>query len=190
MSIAPVYNEILILQRLQAGEEGAFKEIYERYAPSLSSFAAARLPSLDEAHDIIHDLFVHLWEDRSNINIQVSLRAFLYAAIRYRIIDHIRRNSTRRKYAALVAKMSVHAQEEAESRIYEKELKERLDSAISQLTPRIREVFRLSRFEHLTVAQIADRLNISEQTVKNQLTTALSHLRAHLGKLAFLLWWL
>jgi RNA polymerase sigma-70 factor (family 1) len=186
----PAVNEIQLLERLKAGEEEAFNEIYTTHAPSLTSFAAARLTSLDEANDIIHDLFVHLWQDRESISINVSLRAFLFAAVRYRIIDHIRKNSTRKKYADQLAKMPIHAQEETENKIFEKELREKLDNAMNQLSPRTREVFKLSRFEHLSVKQIAEQMNVSEQTVKNQLTTALAQLRSLLGKVLFVLWWL
>jgi RNA polymerase sigma-70 factor (ECF subfamily) len=186
----PAINESLLLERLKAGEEEAFNEIYNSYAPSLTSFAAARLTSLDEANDIIHDLFIHLWQERENITITISLRAFLFAAIRYRIIDHIRKNSSRKKYAEQIAKMPVHAQEETENKIFEKELREKLDNAINQLSPRTKEVFKLSRFEHLSVKEIAEKMDVSEQTVKNQLTTALAQLRSLLGKVMFVLWWL
>jgi RNA polymerase sigma-70 factor (ECF subfamily) len=186
----PAVNEIYLIERLRAGEEEAFSDIYNTYAPSLTSFAAARLTSLEEANDIIHDLFVHLWQDRENININISLSAFLFTAIRYRIIDHIRKNSSRKKYAEQIAKIPVHAQEETENKIFEKELREKLDHAINQLSPRTKEVFRLSRFEHLSVREIALKMNVSEQTVKNQLTTALAQLRSLLGKVMFVLWWL
>jgi RNA polymerase sigma-70 factor (ECF subfamily) len=171
-------------------ESPAFNEIYNTHAPALTSFAAARLTSLDEANDIIHDLFVHLWQDRENLTINISLRAFLFAAIRYRIIDHIRKNSTRKKYAEQIAKLPIHAQEETENKIFEKELREKLDDAMNQLSPRTREVFKLSRFEHLSVKEIAAKMDVSEQTVKNQLTTALAQLRSLLGKVMFVLWWL
>jgi RNA polymerase sigma-70 factor (family 1) len=190
MQTAPIQNESELLARLKGGDEAAFKTLYDLYAPQLTSFAAARLPSLDEASDIIHDLFVHLWEDREHLSIQVSLKAFLFAAVRYRIIDFVRRNATKKKYADQISKMPLHAAEEAENKIFEKELKEKLNVAMEQLTPRTREVFRLSRFEHLTITQIAQKLDVSEQTVKNQLTTALGQLRALLNKVLFILWWL
>jgi RNA polymerase sigma-70 factor (ECF subfamily) len=85
--------------------------------------------------------------------------------------------------------MPIHIEEEAENKLFEKELRERLDEAINQLPPRTREVFCMSRFEHLNAKEIAERLNLSEQTVKNQLTTALSKLRVLLGKVSFVLWW-
>jgi RNA polymerase sigma-70 factor (family 1) len=190
MTTTPAFNETALLQRLQAGEEEAFSEIYNQFAAPLTSFAAARLTSLEEAHDIIHDLFVHLWQERENITIRVSLAAFLMAAVRYRIIDHIRRNSIKKKYAEQISKMPIHVQEEAENLVYEKELREKLESAIGQLSPRVQEVFRLSRFHHLSNSEIAQKLQTSEQTVKNQICTALAQLRTILGKLQFLLWWL
>jgi RNA polymerase sigma-70 factor (ECF subfamily) len=185
-----VNNEPELLRRLSAGEEMAFKELYEQYASSLISFASARLDSLEEAHDIVQDIFVHLWQDKENINIHLSFRAYLFAATRYRIIDHIRKNGTRKKYAEQIGRMPIHIEEEAENKLFEKELRERLDEAIHQLPPRTREVFCLSRFEHLSAKEIAKRLDLSEQTVKNQLTTALSKLRVLLGKASFVLWWL
>ena len=169
------------------GNEQAFAAIYEQFAPSLISYAAARLTSLEEARDLIHDLFVHLWEERSTMMISHSLRAFLFAAVRYRIIDNIRRNITRREYAdrlqTLQTEMALHSGQELEA----KDLDRTIERAVSQLPPRVQEVYRLSRQQHRTIAEIASELRLSPQTVKNQLTTALSLLRSFLQQLPLIL---
>jgi RNA polymerase sigma-70 factor (family 1) len=182
------YTDQQTIALLKEGSNTAFAEIYETYAPVLISFAAARL-SLEEARDIIHDLFVHLWQERQHLHIQVSLKAFLFAAVRYRVIDRIRRQSTLKKYADQIASLPT-TELTTEEEVYARELEKKLHAAISEMSPRIREVFKLSRFSSLSITEIAEHFQVSEQTVKNQLTTALAHLRARLGKTAFVLWWL
>ncbi|HWK07764.1 MAG TPA: RNA polymerase sigma-70 factor [Puia sp.] len=189
MPTEPRHNEKELFKEFLSGGEEAFTDIYEGYAPSLINYAAARLTSLEEARDIIHDLFVHLWEERDNISITHSLRGFLFAAVRYRIIDHIRRNITRREYVDRLQALSVEMELSNEMELEAKDLNRTIEKAISELPPRVREIYRLSRQQHRTVAEIADELQLSPQTVKNQLTTALSLLRSFLQKLP-LIWWL
>lgn len=182
-------HEKELIQGLLSGGEKAFTAIYELYAPSLINYAAARLASLEEARDIIHDLFVHLWEERDTIGITRSLRGFLFAAVRYRIIDHIRRNSTRREYADRLLTLQKEIEGDNQELVEAKDLDRTLEKAISELPPRVREIYRLSRQQHRSITEIAEELHLSTQTVKNQLTTALSLLRSFLQKLpAF--WWL
>jgi RNA polymerase sigma-70 factor (ECF subfamily) len=179
-----------LLQDLRSGKERAFATIYEKYASSLVDFTASRVASLEEAKDIIHDIFVCLWEERANIHITHSFRAFLFAAARYRIIDHIRHNMTREKYADKLLALSAIESETVENHLAAKELQQTIEEAVNELPPRVREVYRLSRDKHYSIAEIAAELNISPQTVKNQLTTALSHLRTLVKKLSiFLIGW-
>ena len=182
------HKEKELLQGLAAGDETAFAGLYETYAPALIGFAAGRLSSLEDARDIIHDLFIYLWEERATIVIVSSIRAFLFAAVRYRIIDHIRRNSTRREYAGKLQLLQPLLPTDAENILNEKDLRLTIEQAVSQLPPRVREIYHLSRDQHRTVQEIADELQLSQQTVRNQLTTALSHLRSFLGKLPALFW--
>lgn len=185
-----INNEKELLQRLSLGDETAFASIYDLYAPSLISFAGARLISLEEARDIIHDLFVYLWAEREHLIISHSLKAFLFATTRYRIIDHIRRNVKRREYIDKLQLLPESVDGNIDNDLDAKELHLAIEKAVDQLPPRTREIYRLSRHEHLTVAEIAGQLSISEQTVKNQLTTALSHLRSFISRLSVLFWWL
>ena len=179
-----------MLQDLRSGKETAFAAIYEKYASSLVNFTASRLSSLEEAKDIIHDLFIYLWEERANIHITHSLQAFLFAAARYRIIDHIRQNATREKYADKLLALPEAENETIENKLAAKDLEQTIANAVNELPPRVREVYRLSREKQYSIAEIAAELNISPQTVKNQLTTALSHLRSFLKKLSiFFMGW-
>lgn len=171
---------------IRQGSEADFELLYNKYAEELIGFAASRLTSLEEAKDIIHDLFVHFWNDRANIFIRVSVRAFLFSSVKYRIIDHIRRNITRQKYADQLSKLDTSLPAAIE-KLDVKDLQNKIDTAVGYLSPRVQEVFRLSRYENLRPNEIAEKLGISERTVKNQLTTALSFLREKLESLSLFL---
>ncbi|MBN8854867.1 MAG: hypothetical protein BGO55_19800 [Sphingobacteriales bacterium 50-39] len=180
-------EEKTLLQGLHAGDQAAFASLYAHYAPQLIGYAAARLSSLEEARDIIQDLFVYLWDERQNININISLRSYLFTAVRYRIIDHIRHQLTRREYATWAKLLIQRVNAEVEEEVAVKHLNHKLELAVGDLPSRTQEIYRLSRYRHLAVKEIATKLGLSEQTVKNQLTTALSHLRHSWDKLTLLL---
>lgn len=182
MQQLPHQDDSILLQRLQAGDEQAFSEIYNLYAAELIGFTTARICSLEEARDIIHDLFVYLWEERADLSIKISFRAFLFAAVRYRIIDYIRFKDIRKKYADKLTSLPTPCVSAMESELDAKELNQVLSAAVNELSPRVQEVYRLSRKEHLSIREIATQLNLSEQTVKNQLSTAIAQLRALLEK--------
>jgi RNA polymerase sigma-70 factor (ECF subfamily) len=181
------YSDTKLLQSLKSGDQSAFNTLYELYAASLTGYAAARLASLEEARDIIHDLFVYVWDERASITITTSFKSFLFAAVRYRIIDHIRKNITRREYAEMAQRLTADYIASTEDELTAKEIRQTLELAVNNLPSRTKEIYRLSRHRQLAIKEIASRLHLSEQTVKNQLTTALSYLRISLERIAILL---
>lgn len=185
-----VHSDTKLLHLLKSGDQSAFNMLYELYAASLTGYAAARLASLEEARDIIHDLFVYIWDERASITITTSFKSFLFAAVRYRIIDHIRKNITRREYAEMAQRLTADYIASSEDELAAKEISQTLELAVNNLPSRTKEIYRLSRHRQLAVKEIASRLHLSEQTVKNQLTTALSYLRISLERITVLLVWL
>ena len=176
---------------VKKGDAQAFAEIYNRYAESLAGFAASKLYNLDDARDILHDMFVKLWEGREQLNITSTLQSYLFAIIRHRIIDKIRKNITREEYAAMAQSLTAVYDAGIDKQVEAKELKQTIDKSLDQLSPRVKEIYKLSREEGLSNHEIAERLNLSEQTVKNQLSAALKHLRGSLsdiGIVAFVMW--
>lgn len=185
-------TDLKLADLLAKDDEAAFVEIYKRYADSLTGFASSKLFSMEDAKDIIHDIFVKLWEDRKQLNITSGLKAYLFTIARYRIIDKIRRNITREEYAVMLQSLANAYQPDVEQIIAAKELTQAIQHTLDELSPKVKEVYRLSREEHLTISEIAKKLGSSEQTVKNQLSTALKHLRQSLPSLSAsaLLFWL
>ena len=171
----------VLLRGLQNNSEQAFERIYNQYSAELIAFAAKRLESLAEAKDILQDVFVDLWTRRSTLHIHTSLRAYLYTTMRYKVIDHIRRNVRGEYYARMVESIAIQSDNSTLEQILYEDMNALVESEIDKLPGRTREVFLLSRYQHLTIREIAEEMQVSEQTVKNQLTTALHRLRPALG---------
>ncbi|TDQ08658.1 RNA polymerase sigma factor [Pedobacter metabolipauper] len=177
-------TDLQLADLLQEDDQTAFAEIYNRYAERLTGFASSKLYNLDDARDIIHDVFVRLWEERKQLTINRNLEAYLFTIVRYRIVDKIRKNITREDYMEMVLALQTSPGSDVEQQIAAKELKQQIDGALDKLSPRVKEIYHLSREENLSISEIAVKLDLSEQTVKNQLTFALKHLRTSLTYLS------
>lgn len=169
-----------LIEEFRNGDEEAFAKIYEHYAESLIAYGANRVESIEEAHDIIHDLFVNLWEKRASLTIQQSLKAYLFTALHRRIINHYRKNTYRAVYAEQLQRMEHQYLQGPDKELEAKEMRALVESAVDTMPAKMREIYRLSRDEHLTIKQIAEKLNIAEQTVKNQLHRAITIIRARM----------
>ncbi|MCS4226988.1 RNA polymerase sigma-70 factor [Sphingobacterium sp. BIGb0165] len=166
-------NDISLFHAFKAGNDDAFSKIYQLYAEPLIDYASRKVKSMDEARDLIQDLFIYLWEKRTDLNINQSLRAYLFRSLNRRILNYYRRNNTREEYASYLLKME-HAVSNPDHSVELKDLQHNIQFAISKMPNKVREIYRLSREEYMSIKEIAQHLNLSEQTVKNQLTSALS----------------
>ena len=187
MSLYTQLSDVELIALLKKEDRSAFAEIYRRYARKLTDFASTKLYSLDDVSDLIQDLFIGIWTDRHKLSVHSTLQSYLFTAVRYKVIDKIRRNVTREEYAMIVQSLSTYPDYHPETELEAKDLKNIVDQAIEKLSPRTKEIYKLSRDEYQSVAEIARKLNISEQTVKNQLTAAMKSLRETLHKLSVLL---
>lgn len=193
MTARNTLTDLQLIDLLKDDDDAAFAEIYKRYAKSLTDFTASKLFNLEDAQDIIHNLFVRFWEDRKQVNITSNLKTYLFTITRHRIIDKIRRNITREEYAAMLQSLTNAYQPNIEQQIAAKELQRTIEDSLNELSPKVKEIYRLSREENLSIPEIAKKLELSEQTVKNQLSTTLSHLRKSVSVISvsiLSLWWL
>ncbi len=162
----------------------AFNEIYERYWLNLYLSAFKRLKSRDDSKDLVQDLFFSLWLKRHSLLISNSLSSYLFTAVKYKVINHIESNIVKGAYLDSLDKALIEYDNSTNEMIISRDLEEFIDVGINKLSPKMKEVFELSRRENLTINQIADRLNISEQTVKNQISKALKILRLHVSDIS------
>lgn len=173
------YTDQELLLLLQQDSVNAFNVIYERYSQPLYLYILSKIDGAEAGKDVLQDLFTSLWERRHSISINESLKSYLYQSARHKIIDIYRKNSTYRKYLQqLIEHFDVQPGGIAEL-VDSKARTQDVFQTINHLPERMKEIFMLSRVEHQTVEQIAVRLGLSQQTVKNQITKALKILRAN-----------
>lgn len=183
-----LYDDGKLASLLREGDKTAFEEIYHRYHGLLYVFAYNRLRDREEAKDIVHELFLKLWNDRTNLVATGSLSAYLYTAVRNRIINRITRQRVADRYIdSFLSYMGQVDRQAADHLVRQHDLQAFIQAEIDKLQPRMREVFLLSRNTHLSRKEIAEQLGISEETVKSHMHQALKILKAKFGGLFFLL---
>ena len=172
-------SDVQLIGLLKADDEVALTIIYKRYWASLFSAAYNILKDRQSCEDIIQELFIKLWDCRAEVQISVSLKAYLYASVRYGVYRQIKTGSVRSEiFDDLIERLHTPT---AYGSIEHKELLLQIDRVIDTLPDKCREVYKLSREECLSHKQIAMQLNISTKTVENHLTKALRELRGSLG---------
>ena len=177
-------SDVQLIDWLKSGDESALTAIYKKYWQQLFLSAYNVLKDKQACEDVIQELFIKIWNSRDNIEIVVSLKAYLYASIRYEVYRQIRVGvATSDVFDALANRLKSPATHE---NLEYKELVSQVNSVVETLPEKCREVYKLSREEYLTHKQIASRLNISTKTVENHLTKALKQLRTSLGTLFLL----
>lgn len=173
------HSDAMLLQGIRQGDAAAFKVLYDRYWQRLYVKACARVDR-NEAKDIVQEVMTTLWRRRNDVFTfeDGEIGRYLFTAVKYRVISHYAYGAG----AAVIPNADVFELPAVEaaaasSSLEAKEFSEFIETEIRALPPRMQEIFRLSREEELSIADIARRLNLSEQTVKNQLTEALRRLR-------------
>ncbi|GGC48382.1 DNA-directed RNA polymerase sigma-70 factor [Parapedobacter defluvii] len=173
---------------LRKGDGAAFAEIYQRYSPVLYRHAYNKLRDKEEVRDLIQELFINLWDRRQDIVLASSLSSYLYGAVRNRVINVFAHQKVEERYLASLVDFVEADQVTADQWVRERELRAQIERAVASLPRKMREVFELSRIEHLNHKEIAERLDISDQTVNKQVKNALRILRSKLGAFLFSFW--
>jgi RNA polymerase sigma-70 factor (ECF subfamily) len=169
-----IHTDETLLSLVADGDKDAFTMLYRRYWESLFATAAKALRSKTDAADLVQDIFLSIWNRRHDLRITGSLAAYLHTSVKYKVIKYIEKNITRRDYLVLLTDVLVNYQPpDVESQLQIKELQTVIQSAVSQMPNKMREVYQLSRKHHLTHREIAERLDISDETVKKHIQHAL-----------------
>lgn len=170
-----------------------YQHLYLEYAPMLLRFAR-KFVSDFFAEDIVHDVFLKLWDKQVFLLPEEDIRRILYVAVRNACLDHLRRLNMEQEiidHRAVQLKLDeLDFFESSDELFMRKDLLNILMSKVKELPERSQEIFRLSYLEGLKAAEIADRLGISVRTVENLLYRSLVSLRkscSHLFWIIFML---
>jgi RNA polymerase sigma-70 factor (family 1) len=178
-----LYDDIILIELVKCDNNMiAFNELYCRYWEMLYDIACKKLKDKEDAKDIVHDIFLQLWNNRISLNIYSSFSGFLFITLKNKIIDKQRLTANRLNKINEIANGSTIYQDTVYDQVYYNELNSFLNQQVDQLPEKMKEIYRMSREENLTIEEISGRLSISTQTVKNKLSTAIKRLRQKISQ--------
>lgn len=172
-------NEQELVQALQNGDERAVETLFKSLYQRLCNYANTILNDIYESEEVVQQVFVQLWEKRETMEITTSVQSYLFRAVRNTSLNKIKHEKVRRIYAEEVSALAQQS-EPATVTSFHNELQNQIHVAIESLPEQCRLVFKLSRFEELKYAEIAEQLGISLKTVENHMGKALKLMREQL----------
>jgi RNA polymerase sigma-70 factor (ECF subfamily) len=165
-----------LVRLLQQKDERAFKLIFDRYYRPLTLFAMKYVGEVEEAKEITQELFIRLWSRQSLLDIQFSLKTYLYRGVRNACLNYLETNKVAQQRLQDYRSPERTA-DNALEHMMAAEQEALLMNAIDNLPEKCRQIFFLSRNEKLSNQAIATRLGVSVKTVEAQITIALKRLR-------------
>lgn len=181
-------TDIELASFMKGGSSEAFEEIFRRYNRLLYTHAYNKLRDREEAKDIVQEVFANLWSKSQQYELSTTnLSGYLYASVRNRIFDILSKKRSASNYLLSLQDYIDQHDLQTDHRVREQQLQGIIEKAIDSLPPRMKLVFELSRKEHLSHKEIAQQLNISDQTVTDQIKKALKILRTKLGIMLYLM---
>lgn len=182
--------DIHLLEQIRQGDMRAYEEIFTRYYTTLCAYTRLYVRG-EVSENIVQDLMLWLWENRTTLHITESLSRYLFRATRNRCLKYLNHEMVERRVLGQLSE-KLHEQFEAPDFYIIEELQERIRKAVEQLPPSYREAFELNRFQHKTYEEIAGLLDISPKTVDYRIQQSLKLLRIRLKEylplIAVLLW--
>ncbi|MDN3582954.1 RNA polymerase sigma factor [Mucilaginibacter flavus] len=172
-----ILTDIELCERIKRGDIDAYRQIYDRYHSQLYYYALRFLKMPELAEDVIHDVFLKLWEIREQLKPEYSIVGYLYKISRNQVFKLIKKISVetelRHKVIGIIEEQCI----EAEANLQWNEYAQLLGGAIDQLPPQCKKVFNLCRQEGKTYDEAALILGISKHTVKEHMMAAMKNIK-------------
>ncbi len=161
-------------------DEPQFEKIFKTYFQQLCYYANSFLKDLDNAKEIVHDVFINFWEKRETIDLNKPIKAYLYTSVHNRCLNFIRDHKKFNYSIERIEDINPGSSIDDSDTFIVEEIKEKIQQTLEMLPDRAREIFELSRFENLKYQEIADKLNVSIKTVEANMSKALKLFRENL----------
>jgi RNA polymerase sigma-70 factor (ECF subfamily) len=168
-------EESHLVRELSKGNLLAFNTLYKEYSGRLYRFAFGYLKSEEEAEELVQEVFTKIWEKRRDMKEELSFKSFLFTIAFNIIRKHFRTKSQISEY--FKSGISDDLDMQTSQKITYDSLYQYITDLVNQLPDRRKEIFIKSRFEGLSIKEIAEKLKISHKTVENQLTDALKFIK-------------
>lgn len=174
-----LYEEARIIALLADDSEYAFQLLFDRYRNRIYQTAIRYLKSPVLAQEVVQDVFLKLWFERKNIRKDMPVEAWLFTIAKNNLLNRLKKLASEWKALKNLKAPATQASESPEDKVQESQYDQLLQEALQTLSEQQQAVFLLSRNQHLTYAQIAEKMDISPLTVKTHMSRALDTIRAY-----------
>jgi RNA polymerase sigma-70 factor (ECF subfamily) len=171
-------DEQCLIALLNEGDRNSFKQLFDSYYSPLCEYACRYVSDAD-AEELVQEYMIYLWENRKMLAVETSLKAYLFAAVKYRCLNAVKQHLYHERVRNLLYE-KMKDQVDDPDYYLANELAGLIHKAIDELPEGYREVFVRSRFGASTNLQIAEDLGISVKTVEYRITQTLKILRVKL----------
>lgn len=172
-------SDLALINAIKEQDKTVFEALYKQHYRKLYALAYYYLERHEIAEEMVHDVFINIWNKAPQLVIKQSVKSYLYRSVVNASLNFLKKEKTEAqnqdKYSQLVAENSNEEYEDKES------LLNRLENVLEMLPPQCKKVMLMSRFEKMKQQDIADQLNISVKTVKNHLTYGFAKMRGALA---------
>lgn len=175
---------------IQNGNIRAFDEFYKQNWRSLYQMAYHSTGSVEDAKDLVQNVFINFWNARYSIDVDQFHVSYLFTSLRNGIINLYKKDAVKKRGMEELLHFDNQPAHTNEDYYIAKELAQTINTQVEELPQKMQRVFVLSRYEHLTISEISETLNIAPRTVKNQLSNALKILRTRVGMYAIILFYI
>lgn len=177
------YTEQTLAQEIKSNNLKAFEYAFNTYANGLIEYATTLLKDADDAEDIVQQLLVQLWVNRSELNITSSLKGYLYRSVHNSCLNEIKKQKVRNTYGLQQSVRDTAKAVSVAEVLENKEMRLAIEKALADLPELCQVIFIKAKYEFLKYQEIADELGIPTKTVENQMGKALKLLREKLKHL-------
>ncbi len=161
-------------------DQNAFTRLYLLYHPKLCEFVNWYTGSLEVAEDLVHEVFLYIWENRSDLNPKGTILSYLYKSVKNRALNYLKHQDVERKWEDWVRETDSNLTAGPEEDLVVSELGEKISKVLDGLPEQRKKIFMLSRDYELSYREIAELLDISVKTVETQIRRALKMLTRRL----------
>jgi len=169
-----------LVEKIRSGDHSAFETIFYRYYSQLCVFSNSYVKSLDIARDVVQEVFIKIWDNRVDLYINQSLKAYLFMAVRNQSLNFLQQKKQKKRLEDRLRKQQSLNETINQDEFNAEELTQKVWRVVEELPERRRTIFILYRKHGLSYAEIGEVMGIARKTVENQMGKSLKYIREQL----------
>ncbi|TKG95036.1 RNA polymerase sigma-70 factor [Puteibacter caeruleilacunae] len=172
------FEEKLILNEIRQGNDRVYEALFRKHYAMLVNFANQYVCDLETSEDIVQGVFMHFWVNAKNVDIDISIKSYLFQAVKFQSANHLRTLEIRDKHELFYLEGIVNSNDD--SLLQDSEIIEQVKKALKALPDQMHDIFYKKYFQDMSVKEIAEELSLSANTVKVQLFNGRNKIREYL----------